>query len=75
MTNEPLYKMENEGVYGVVTLSKGHFDDIPREFLISHSSDRVKFMCANAQERHFLQSIGVVITTCDWFKVYWSPSE
>jgi len=60
------------GCYGSVVVLKNIFDKLNPDFFISHSTDKIKYMCANDKETKHLKSLGIKINDeiCfDWYKI------
>jgi hypothetical protein len=64
-------KMFECGYYGVVSVSSEIFDRLNSDFFISQSDEKTKYMCANPNEQHHLQELGIDLSdvVCDWFKI------
>ena len=70
------YKLECDGMYGLVKLSKEDFDSIPTNLFHQLNEDTAKYMNANPKEEDYLKGIGCyddisdeVYGCVDWFKV------
>lgn len=65
------YEILEEEHYGVVTVDNETFNKLNSEFFIIHSSDTVKYMCANEPQIKHLEELKIKTSdiTCDWFKI------
>lgn len=65
------YKMQEIGFYGVAIVFKETFDKLNDKYFISCSTDTVKYMCANDDQKEHLESLGIDTggVVCDWFKI------
>ena len=70
------YKLECDGMYGIVKLSKEDFDSIPADLFHQLNEGSEKYMNANPKEEDYLKVIGCyddisdeVYGCVDWFKV------
>ena len=65
------YPMIDAGMFGEVAVPPAVFESLRPDLLTPYGSERVKYLCANAAERTYLESLGVVTSgvVCDWFRV------
>lgn len=64
-----LIHMKNDDVYGVCKLPKPIFNQLDKYYFISHCTHTTKYMCANADEKRHLQSLGIKVVDCDYYKL------
>lgn len=64
-------KMTRILYYGHVSVDAETFRKLDSKFFIYNSSEKVKVMCANSDEKKHLESLGIDIgnIVCDWFKI------
>jgi len=61
--------MQADGFYGRVAVPKTIFEKLNPSFFISGCTDTMKFMCANTEEKAHLESLGIDVVLCDWYKI------